>query len=637
MLKFFPAPYPDELLYSVLARYHLRSGNLGVKATLRELFGSLSVVATIDLPSHLDELIASLPPLASFTADNLIYDQTLYPYYAPFLKPIIAAQIKDSMKGHHWGDIHTRSGIVASNINRPNHLRFCPACFRADEKTFGEPYWHRVHQLPGVLICPTHQVFLHDSNVHVFGGNRHEFIAADAKHYRAELQSISISSSTFAKLLLLAQDSDALLKRHFLTKDPSWFRQQYSGCLIDRGLAIASGRIEQKSFHQQFQQFYGKEMLNLVESPIEKGNDTDWLANIVRKQRKAFHPLRHLLLIRFLDLTPESFWRLELHNKPFGDGHWACFNGAANHYRERVINKHSSSWSTDTKKPLGYFECDCGFCYTTSDPDVAAGLCLKPLRVKSFGSIWENKLKELAARKPRLRELARHLKVDPKTVLHQCQRLGVSYRQHQIIGQKQAVTGSDDSTHAFIPAKENRRRQWQELCARFPQSTVTELRRKAPATWTWLYRHDKDWLRQHAPMAVRRKPQIQRVNWQKRDQQIAADVQSAVLQILATEPLQRVTKSRIGKNIGKLALLEHLLNKLPQTKSLLEKHCESPEQYRIRRIRRAIRQLLRKSHFVRVWEVVRLAGLRKEYAIHLESFIQKEIRIAATSLRKQLG
>ena len=39
MLQYFPTPYPDELWYSVLCRYHVRSGNAGSATTFRELFG----------------------------------------------------------------------------------------------------------------------------------------------------------------------------------------------------------------------------------------------------------------------------------------------------------------------------------------------------------------------------------------------------------------------------------------------------------------------------------------------------------------------------------------------------------------------------------------------------------------------
>lgn len=42
MLQYFPTPYPDELWYSVLGRYHVRSGNPNSATTLRELFGEES-------------------------------------------------------------------------------------------------------------------------------------------------------------------------------------------------------------------------------------------------------------------------------------------------------------------------------------------------------------------------------------------------------------------------------------------------------------------------------------------------------------------------------------------------------------------------------------------------------------------
>lgn len=43
MLTCFPTPYPDEWWYSVLCRYHTRSGNPKQQTTIRELFhGSIS-------------------------------------------------------------------------------------------------------------------------------------------------------------------------------------------------------------------------------------------------------------------------------------------------------------------------------------------------------------------------------------------------------------------------------------------------------------------------------------------------------------------------------------------------------------------------------------------------------------------
>lgn len=35
MISFFPMPYPDELWYSVICRYHIRSGNPSFKYSIR--------------------------------------------------------------------------------------------------------------------------------------------------------------------------------------------------------------------------------------------------------------------------------------------------------------------------------------------------------------------------------------------------------------------------------------------------------------------------------------------------------------------------------------------------------------------------------------------------------------------------
>ncbi|MGF3105969.1 TniQ family protein [Rossellomorea sp. DUT-2] len=57
MLLWFPTPYPDELLYSVFARYHVRSGNTSPKITTEELFGTRSIRSVWDLPANLNILL----------------------------------------------------------------------------------------------------------------------------------------------------------------------------------------------------------------------------------------------------------------------------------------------------------------------------------------------------------------------------------------------------------------------------------------------------------------------------------------------------------------------------------------------------------------------------------------------------
>lgn len=257
MVGFFPTRYPDELLYSVLARYYAWSANLSPKVALQELFGRTTAIATFDLPSQLENLVENLPFGSKHTVESLIRQHTLYPIYAPFLPPDRSKAVFDSMRGHFSGDIHTRTGIMASAVPQINFFRFCPVCLREDTEEHGEPYWHRIHQIAGVLICPIHQVRLQNSRVKIQGDNRHEFCAADAENCIFKPLIVNYTKATLDKLTSLTHDVSLILKQPFSSKSGDWFRKRYQSLLIDRGLATASGRIYQKELMNEFVNFYG--------------------------------------------------------------------------------------------------------------------------------------------------------------------------------------------------------------------------------------------------------------------------------------------------------------------------------------------------------------------------------------------
>lgn len=57
MIGFFPIPYPDEILYSVFARYHARSKNRSLAATVHNLFGHENSRIVVDLPRAVQESV----------------------------------------------------------------------------------------------------------------------------------------------------------------------------------------------------------------------------------------------------------------------------------------------------------------------------------------------------------------------------------------------------------------------------------------------------------------------------------------------------------------------------------------------------------------------------------------------------
>jgi Tn7-like transposition protein D/TniQ len=626
MLGFFPTPYPDELLYSLIARYHIRSGNISPKITLQELFGSTTTIATPDLPSSLNCLSKQLKYLFPSSVTDLIDRYTLYPFYRPFLPPQRDRLIQKSMKANIGQNIHTRAGIMASAIATPRYFRFCPQCNAEDLDRYGEIYWHRLHQITGVFICPEHSTPLQDSTISFQGLNRHEYYAASSDNCVVVEQCDAYSDRTKQQLQTLATDIWWLLNRNLAAHAPDYFQQQYRSLLIDREYANSNGRVRRVRLDRDFRLFYDREMLALLDSSLEENSDANWLFDLLCKHRKSFHPIRHLLLIRFLTGSVDRFFTTKYQYQPFGKAPWICLNPAADHYRKPVIIDLKISHCLENKRPLGVFSCDCGMIYCRTGPDESEEDLYKIGKIIEFGELWQQRLRELVEQqKFGLRAVARELKVDTRTVKRYVSNLKLEShwekRAVPPIAENTSVDDIQSVDRSLIPAPQQE--YWTNLQLQYPDATKTELRKLSPATYAWLYRHDRDWLNGNSPALQQPTATNERVDWVKRDLEVLDRVKLAVDAMLKVEKPQRLTISGIGKEIGLLALLEQHLDLMPITGDYLATVMESIEDFQIRRIRWAIEELDRRKEPLVSWRVMRLAGLRKDYS-KLVSCIIKE-------------
>jgi hypothetical protein len=163
MLGYFPTPYVDELLYSVLARLCALLKFGSTKIFVQELFGTPHVMAVADLPCNLNALLLHLPSGHGYTADEMIDRLTLLPYYTVFLPAERLARLRADMRGNGGMGVHIRTGVMASCVPIAAYFRICPMCYDDDWHGHGECYWHREHQLPGMVMCPKHEVALRRS------------------------------------------------------------------------------------------------------------------------------------------------------------------------------------------------------------------------------------------------------------------------------------------------------------------------------------------------------------------------------------------------------------------------------------------------------------------------------------------
>lgn len=613
MITFFPTPYPNELLYSTLARFHIRSGNISPKATIEEVFDSRSVTAVVDLPANIDSLISNLPIGSNYTAERLIMGNTLYPFYSAFLPPERATMVLQSMKGSSGGSIHNRIGVMASTIKENRYIRVCKDCAKESLKTYGELYWLRSHQIPAVIICPKHKTLLYDSKVLVHHFNKHEFVPATVNNCNlteeyTTLTNIEdvIESEFIPKYIQLVDNVDKLLNNHYPNKPPDWFFSLYKERLKLMGLANINGSVKQKELREQFVAFYGENLLKIVQSTVSD-NESCWLSMMVRKPRKTVHPIRHLLMIQFLGITLEELLNEETDYHPFGKAPFPCLNAGADHYLQPVIIEVSIRYDSKIKRPVGTFSCSCGFVYARSGPDSSEEDRYRVGRVKEFGQIWEVKLKELLQKDLSLREIARRLKVDVNTV----KKYGQKLREDEV---ELSSEGQND-----VINKEGFRKAWLDLQKQYPEKSKTQLRKVNNSLYTWLYRNDREWLNSNSPKKKHITTINNRVDWDRRDVEILELVKAIVDEILnSNNKPERITISRVGKKIGKLSLLEKHLSKLPRTNEYLIQNTESVRDFQIRRIKWAIKECEQEGHDVQWWRVARIAGIRGKWIEELK-------------------
>lgn len=164
MIGYFPDFYPDELIYSVLARYHATSGYIGYINSAEDLFIDPWVRPDVEfINAYKDDALKALTH--NRTMSDIVENHTMFAYYARFLpheRRNNAFTALVGMKGNYHNLLKMPKG-------RQKYLRYCPICSADDRTRYGETYWHRIHQMPEIDICPVHGCKLYKSTVLIAG------------------------------------------------------------------------------------------------------------------------------------------------------------------------------------------------------------------------------------------------------------------------------------------------------------------------------------------------------------------------------------------------------------------------------------------------------------------------------------
>jgi hypothetical protein len=156
-LLFFPKPYPDEFLYSLCARFQEQLGVQYIGHIDQALFCKPMRKYMFTFPHRIDYMASQLLVSPFVSAEDIIQNHTLLPFFLPFLSREKADLFYMGARGEGVG--RTASRIRGERMGISS-CRYCPECAAEDRKTYNEAYWHRLHQLPGITVCFKHGVHL---------------------------------------------------------------------------------------------------------------------------------------------------------------------------------------------------------------------------------------------------------------------------------------------------------------------------------------------------------------------------------------------------------------------------------------------------------------------------------------------
>lgn len=620
MLHWFPTPYPDELLYSVLARYHVWSGNTSPKMTVEELFGKRTVRSVWDLPANLNDLLSQLG--SYWNADQLINNHTMYPYYAAFLLPKQATQVKKSMIDGDGSTIHTRIGATASNVKVKTHLWVCSDCIGDDMEIYGETYWRRVHQAPGVFICPKHETILEETIVSAKAQNQHEFIVATPEVQRTIISLNGLNKEEILLLFVISNKSDSLLNNTHLQANDNTIRSKYLELLKRKGYASVNGMVKRDRLYQSFRAEFSDRCLKLLQSPV-KFEETDWLTMIFQKHRKSFHPLRHLLVMIFLETDLDHLFGKKEY-QPFGKGPWLCLNTACPNHHKPVVKDLSVTICYDTRKPVGTFSCDCGFVFSRRGPDQSKEDQYRVGTIKEYGHVWKAKLTELVNEGNSLTDISRKMQADRATIKKYAAKLELKVPWKLPKVEKKEA---NETLENFESQLYERKNQWLTIQEQYPEKSKTELRKMVPDVYAYLYRNDRDWLNTHSPVKKRTHPSYQRVDWEKRDKELLKQVRKVIQNWEDNvEKPSKITITSIGRKLNELSLLQKKGGKLPKTMDYIEKVSEDTVTFQKRRVEFTLQKLSKENEPILEWKVYKKAGLGPTVSNKVKRLITLRIR-----------
>lgn len=478
MPKFVPTLFKGESLYSWLARWGLRSGMPSKRIALKYLIGENHLQLMSLLPSY----AGILANLSGLSVKQLINEHSALPYWQLFTSRETFKSVRSDMA---QGDTHTaysRLSIIASRVCEPRVIRYCPLCCSNDVHSHGVAFWHTEHQLPGVTACCTHQVKLISVK-----RSRSSLILPPQLHHTPH---IALATKTSVKL---AQLSRELLSSDFQHLDNERLIYAYKVRLAEKGYASESLNVRQLAWRTALENYWSELLPDVsVNSVFSLGKNQQFPTCMTRGLASNHHPLKHLLMIGAQFESVNDFIR---------------FYQGAEITHQKVIERNTLRVNTKQLEAKQEKE-------QQALSKLKAGHSLRQVAKELGGSISTFKhlaIKngvEVNRRAQKLFEQQRHSiwkqLVDGKTTQKIATNIGCSNGAVEQELHQYPELLSLRARIRFLSKRSEHREKLISTKNRFEKPTRKQIQDAARSAYTWLFKHDKQWLYTQLPAAIPR-------------------------------------------------------------------------------------------------------------------------------------
>lgn len=576
------------------------------------------------LPGDIGRIVCKLPPAAGLTPERFILENTVFPLFRPFVSRERARLITDAMAvrpGNGKSNAVAIAGLPWVKHQRNPYLRYCEKCIEADLEKYGEAYWHRLHQLPGIYCCEKHHCAVTDTDIRI-DSLSHEYLMPPAfskenpTPVALPLSDKHIGFSEDAAWLLQFGDSLGYYEETV---------QMYDKWLRAKGFR-KPGETQHKRLAAAIAAFYGEGYLSGLDA--YNSGTCQWARYILHYPNKINHPMYHLLLIRFLAGSAENFFygscEVPEERQPFGAPPYPCRNAVCEHHLTDVIEQINIANSRG--RISARFVCPhCGFAYQRKGPVQKAMLYSdRPFTIE-YGPIWHGKLAELLNAGNSVSNVASILHCAVHTVRVIAVKAGLLPEDCIVVRKSYPKKRVPSAIPLSLAEKRDAYRQrWTGLLAEHPGAARSELMFLDEKCHLWLKTNDAIWYEENTPAARNNTP-----TWADNDTGFAESLE------LAAKELRDVPGRPIWINVTSLADKAGIVRlhgkvgtgRLPQTRSALNELTETADQWRQRKIVWAIGILQEQGIAPTTRKVLLAAAVSDKDALRFKDFITEQISV----------